>query len=99
MVLFLGMGPSFVNPGVCPTGQHLDSHLEEASSQLSASILPSGALPLSGSCSLGRGTALAIVTTSPISQESVFLFTFLNFFGEKNFTFLQRVWFLIFVYC
>ena len=55
MVLFLGIGPPFVNPGVCPSGQHLDSHLEEASSQWSASILLGGALPLSGSCPLGWG--------------------------------------------
>ena len=26
MVLFLGIGPLFVNSGVCPCGQHLDSH-------------------------------------------------------------------------
>ena len=30
-------------------------------------VTPGGALPLSGSCPLGRGTALATVTTSPIS--------------------------------
>ena len=24
MVLFLGIGPRFVNPGVCSSGQHLD---------------------------------------------------------------------------
>ena len=28
MVLFSGIGPPFVNPGVCPSGQHLDSHWE-----------------------------------------------------------------------
>ena len=28
MVLFLGIGPPFVNCGVCPSDQHLDSHLE-----------------------------------------------------------------------
>ena len=33
MVLFLGIGHSFVNLGVCPSGQHLDSHSEGASSQ------------------------------------------------------------------
>ena len=38
MVLLLRVGPPFVNPGVCPPGQHLDSHLEGASLQLSASI-------------------------------------------------------------
>ena len=26
MVLLLGIGPPFVNLGVCPSGQHLDSH-------------------------------------------------------------------------
>ena len=34
MVLFSGIGPPFVNPGVFPPGQHLDSHKEGASSQL-----------------------------------------------------------------
>ena len=53
MVLFLGIGPPFVNPGVCPFGQHLYSHEEVASSQWSTSILLGGALPLSGSCPLG----------------------------------------------
>ena len=61
MEFFLGIGPPFVNPGVCPTGQHLDSHYEGASSQLSASIPPGGAPPLSGSCPLGRRKALATV--------------------------------------
>ena len=57
-VLFFGIGLLFVNPGVFP-GQHLDSHKEGASSQLSASIPPGGVPPLAGSCSLGRGTTLA----------------------------------------
>ena len=70
-----------VNPCVCPFGQHLDSHLEGASSQWSASILLGGALPLSGSCPLGRGTALATVTTPPIFQGCVFLFPFFIFSG------------------
>ena len=66
----------FVNPGVCPCGQHLDSHQEGASSHWSASILLGGALPLSGSCPLGWETALATVTTSPIFQGCVFLVPF-----------------------
>ena len=33
MVLFLGIGPPSVDPGDCPSGQHLDSHQEGASSQ------------------------------------------------------------------
>ena len=36
----------FVNPGVCPSGQHLDSRKEGASSQWSASILLGGVLSL-----------------------------------------------------
>ena len=56
----------------------------------SASILLGGALPLSGSCPLGWGTALATVTTSPISQEKVFLFLLcVLFFGEKNLLFFE----------
>ena len=42
------------------------------------------ALPLSGSCPLGWGTALATVTTLPISQESVFVFPLSIFLVEKT---------------
>ena len=59
MVLFLVIGPPYVNPGDCPVGQHLDSHLEGASSQWSASTPLGGVLPLSGTCPLGWGTAFA----------------------------------------
>ena len=44
MVLVLGIGPPLLNPGVCPFDQHLDSHLEGASSQWSASN-PLGVAP------------------------------------------------------
>ena len=37
---------------------------------------------LAGSCPLGQGTALATVTTPPISQRSVFLCPFSFFFGK-----------------
>ena len=84
MVLFLGSGPPFVNPGDCPSGQHLDSHQEGASLRWSASIPPASVLPLAGSCPLGWGTALGTVTTSPISSESVFLNSPL--FLVENFT-------------
>ena len=78
MVLFLGIGPPFVNSGDCPSGQHLDSHKEGASSQWSASIPLGGVLPFSGSCPLVWGTALATVTTLPFSKEKRFLFPFFN---------------------
>ena len=94
MVLFLGIGPPFVNPGVCPSGQHLDSHQAGSSSQWAASVLLGGALPLSGSCPLGWGTALATVTTSPIFQGCVFLFPFCIFLWEQTLLFFPRVWFL-----
>ena len=97
MVLFLGIGPPFVNPSFCPSCQHLDSHYECASLQWSASIPLGGVLPLSGSCPLGWETALGTVTTSPISQESVFSFPFVIFSGE-NFTLFVTVW-LMFVCC
>ena len=88
MVFFLGIGPLFVNPGVCPSGQHLDSHQEGTSSQWSASILLGGALPLSGSCPLGWETALATVTTSPIFHGCLFI-SFFIFYG-LNFTLFFR---------
>ena len=80
LVLFL------LIPGVIPLGEHLDSHQEGASSQLSASIPLGGAPSLAGSCPLGRGTALATVTTPPISQGSVF-----SFFGGENHAFIQGI--------
>ena len=76
---FWGLVFLFVNPGVCPSGQHLDSHQEEASSQWLASIPLGGVLPLSGSCPLGWGTALGTIPTSPIFQKCVFSFPFLYF--------------------
>ena len=79
MVLFLGIAPPSANPGVCPSGQHLDSQWEGASLQWSASFLLGGALPLSGSCPLGWETALATVTTSPIFQGCVFLFPLVSY--------------------
>ena len=87
----LGFGPSFVNLGVCSSGQHLDSHWEGASSQWSASILLGGALPLSGSCPLGWGKALATVTTSPNFQGCVFLFPFFIFLGELVYSFFKNM--------
>ena len=80
---FWGLVLLFVNPCVCPFGQHPDSHKEGASLQWSASILLGGALPFSGSCPLGRGTALATVTTSPIFQGCVVLFPLYFFLGEQ----------------
>ena len=71
-------------------GQHLDKHWEGVSLQWSASILLDGALPFSGSCPLGWGTALATVTTSPIFQGCVFLFPLFSiFWSEKLYSYFQ----------
>ena len=81
MVLFLGIGPPFLDPGVCPSGQHLGfthrrghCHSSQRLSCLAVHFLSPG------SCPLGWGTALATVTTSPIFQGCVFLFPFFIFF-------------------
>ena len=55
MVLFLGIGPPFVNPGDCPSGQHLDSHKEGASLQWSASIPLGGVTSPRGVVPVGLG--------------------------------------------
>ena len=92
--LGVGIGLPFVNPGVCPSGQHLDSHWEGASSQLSASIPLGGALPFSGSCPLGWGTAWATVTTSPIyskKKKCLFISLVFHFFGRKLYSFSQSM--------
>ena len=83
----------FINPGVCPPGQHLDLHLEGASSQLSASIPLDGEPSLKGSCPLGWETALGTVTTSQISQESVFFSSSLHFL--KIMLFFQEYGFVL----
>ena len=52
--------------------------------------------PFAGSCPLGRGTALANVTTLPFSKEEAFYFPCSLFKGEKL---SLRVWFIFVVYC
>ena len=84
--------PHHTTPPPRPSGQHLDS------SQWSVSVLLGGALPLSGSCPLGWGTALATVTTSPIFQWCVFFISLLYLFGRIDLTLFSRVWFLVFLY-
>ena len=59
----------------------------------SASIPLDGVPPLAGSCPLCRETALATVTTSPISQESVFSFPF--FFRKILCCFSMSMFFLL----
>ena len=95
----LGIGPPFVNLGARPSGRHLDEHKGRrgASSQWSASILLGGALPLSGSCPLGWGKALATVTTSPIFQGCVFLFPLYFFLEEQIKLFFQEYVFWFFI--
>ena len=72
---FWGIGPPFVNPGVCLPGQHLDLHQEGASSQWSASI-PLGVPPLSGSCPLGWETAFTFFIFS--GEQTLCFKGFLN---------------------
>ena len=78
-VLFLGIGPPFVNPGVCPSGQHLDSHQEAASSQCSASILPDGVLPLSGPARWVGGRRWRLSRLYHFSKRRSFYFPTGNF--------------------
>ena len=89
MVLFLGIGPPFVNPGVCPSGQHLDSQ-KEGGIVTVVSVHPAWrrTSPL-GDVPVGLGTALATVTTSPIFQECVFLFPLFFFFEENTLLFFS----------
>ena len=57
--------------------------------QWSASILLGTVLPLAGSCPLGWGTALVTVTTSSVTQESVFLFPFASFRERNLYSFFE----------
>ena len=82
---FFGIGPPCVNPGVCPPGQHLDSHQEGASSQLSASIPPGGAPPLPGSCPLGRGDGVGDChDAANLPRERLFISPLYLFWGENH---------------
>ena len=90
MFLFLGIGPPFVNPGVCVSGQHLDSHWRghrHSGQRLSCSVEH---FPSQGRARWGWGTALVFVTTSPIFQKCVFFSPFICWRGE-NFTLFLRV--------
>ena len=88
-------GP-LVNPGVCPSGQHLDSHWEGASSQSSASIPLGGVPPLSGSCSLGREDGVGDChDVANFPGKCPFISLFL---GKLYAFFFKRFWFLKFVY-
>ena len=48
--------------------------------------------PCRGKCSLGWETALASVTTLPLSKEKVFLFPFKILSGCKNYALFREVW-------
>ena len=99
MVLFLGIGPLFVYPVVCPSGQHLDSHWEGASLHLSASIPLGGVLPPLGVVPVGLGDGAGDChDVANLPKECLFI-SLLYLFGRKNFTLFRRVWFLIFVHC
>ena len=97
-VLFLGIGPPFVNPGDCSSGQHLDSH-EGASSQCSASILLGGARPLSGRARWVGGRRWALSRRRQYSKKMSFYSPFVFFFERKLYSFFLRVWFCLFVHC
>ena len=88
MVLFLGIGPPSVNPGVFPSGQHLRFTLGGASSQWSASISLGGVLPISGSCPFAVGGRRWALSRRRQSSKSA-SFYFPLFFGGKHFTLFQ----------
>ena len=90
MVLLLGIGPPFVNPGVFPAGSALGFTLGGGIVTVVGVHLVGGIPPLSGSCPLCWVTALPTVTTPPISKGSVFLFPFRFFFVEKPWFFAGR---------
>ena len=98
MVLFLGVGPPFVNPGLCPSGQHLDSHLEGPSSQLSASVPLGGVLLPLGVVPVGLGDGVGDRHDAAVLQQEG-LFISLNYFWESRLYFFSRVCLVIFVCC
>ena len=90
MVLFLGVGPPFVNPGVCPPGQHLDSHLGGGIVTV-VSVHPAWRyLPSWGRARWvgGRRWRLSRRRQSPKRE---FLFPFNLFLGIKTVPFYQGV--------
>ena len=95
MVLFLEIGPPFVNPNVCPPGQHLDSHEEAASSQLSASIPRGGVPPSRGRARWLGGRRWRLSRRRQFHRKVSSYFPCISFLG-KNFTFFSGLGFFYF---
>ena len=90
MVLLLGIGPPFVNPGDCSVGQHLDIHIRRWHRH-------SGQRPSrSAVCFPSRGRARWVggrrwrLSRRRRSQESIFLFPLVSLLGT-NYAFLKGV--------
>ena len=97
MVLFLGIGPPFVNPGDCPSGQHLGFiHIREgASLQWSASIPLGGVLPPLGVVPVGLGDGVGRLSRRRQSSKSAsFYFLFVSSLGEQTLLFFLGCGFL-----
>ena len=95
MVLFLGVGPPYVNPGVCPSGQHLDSHLEGIVTVVSVyparrCTSPLGVVPVG----LGEGVG-DCHDVANLPRVRLFI-SLVYLFGGTNYILFSRVWFLFF---
>ena len=94
MVLFLGIGPPFVNPGDCPIlsspGFTLVGGHRHCCQRLSRS---GGALPLSGSCPLDWGDGVGHCHDVADHPGKCLFISLLYPFWRENFTLFLRVWF------
>ena len=92
MVLFLGIGPPFVNPGVFPSGQHLDSHQE-------AGIVTVVGVHPAQRCTSPLGVVLVGSEGGVGDCHDAANLSRKVFFLRENFILFVRVWFLLFLYC
>ena len=98
MVLFLGIGPPFVNPGDCASGQHLDSHWD-GHRKSGQRPCRSAVYFTSRGCVRCVGDGVGRLSRRRPSHRKVsFYFPFLKSFWGKLYFFLKKKGMVSYVY-
>ena len=100
MLLFLGIGPPFVNPGDCPPGQHLGFTLGGGIVTV-VSVHPARRRTSPpGFVLLGSGDGVGDChDAADLSRERLFYFPLVTFLGAKICALFLRVWCCFVGYC